>query len=276
MTYATLMVHLQLGQSNAGLLRIAGDLADRFQASVIGIAAGYPIQIVYGDGYIPGDLIEQDLQEIEKGIKLAESEFRTALGTRVANLEWRSATTIGSMSNYLADEARSADLVITRVNGQASMFDASGSTNVGDLVMQIGRPVLVVPASADTLKLERAIIGWKDTREARRAVLDALPLLKKAAHVTVVEIAAEQELPAARMRLQDVVGWLTRHAVAAEYVATPSIRDDATRLTAIAHERSVDLIVAGAYGHSRLREWVLGGVTRDLLLRADQCSLVSH
>ena len=94
--------------------------------------------------------------------------------------------------------------------------------------------------------------------------------------MTVVEMAAEDELPAACARLKDVIGWLKRHGVVAESIASPSSIDDANVLYAIAHDRGADVIVAGAYGHSRLREWVLGGVTRDLLLSANRCSLVSH
>jgi nucleotide-binding universal stress UspA family protein len=274
-TYATLMVHLELGHSNAGLLQIAGDLAERFHAGVIGIAACQPVQIVYADGYVSGELFEQDREEIDKETKEAEAEFRNAFQTRVGTLEWRSTVMFGSLSEYLAREARSADLVITGV-AAGDFFDASRRVNTSDLVMRVGRPVLIVPAAADKVTLERVVVGWKDTRETRRAALDALPLLKKAAHVAVVEIAAEGELAAARAQLEDVVGWLKRHGVVAESIASASTGDDTTRLYAIAQEEGADVIVAGAYGHSRLREWVLGGVTRDLLLRADRCSLLSH
>jgi nucleotide-binding universal stress UspA family protein len=276
-TYATLMVHLELGHSNAGLLKIAGDLAERFHAGLIGIAACQPMQIIYGagDGYVSADLIEQDRKEIEREIREAEAEFRSALQTRVGTLEWRSTAVFAPLSDYLAREARSADLVITGV-GSSALLDASRRVNTGDLIMQVGRPVLIVPAAADKVKLERLVIAWKDTRESRRAAFDALPLLKKAAHVAVVEIAAEEELAAARAHLGDVVGWLKRHDIVAESLASPSTGDDVTRLNAIVQEQGADVIVAGAYGHSRLREWALGGVTRDLLLRADRCSLVSH
>ena len=94
-----------------------------------------------------------------------------------------------------------------------------------------------------------------------------MPLLKRADHVVVVEIAGEEELAAARTHVEDVVGWLERHGVVAEALACRSSGDEATRLSNIAQEQDADLIVAGAYGHSRLHEWVLGGVTRDLLLR---------
>jgi nucleotide-binding universal stress UspA family protein len=142
--------------------------------------------------------------------------------------------------------------------------------------MQIGRPVLIVPSAAKALQLEHAIVAWKDTRETRRAAFDALPLLQKAAHVSIVGIAAEQDLPATREQLNDVAGWLKRHGVSAECHSEPSTGDDAEGLGVIAQDRGADVVVAGAYGHNRVREWALGGVTRDLLLRANRCSLLSH
>jgi nucleotide-binding universal stress UspA family protein len=104
---------------------------------------------------------------------------------------------------------------------------------------------------------------------SRRAVAGAK-------RVTVVEIAPEEDLASARTHLEDVVGWLKRHDILAKPLASVAKRDDARQLDAIARELGADLVVAGAYGHSRMREWVLGGVTRDLLLGADRCSLVSH
>jgi nucleotide-binding universal stress UspA family protein len=275
MTYATLMVHLELGRSNAGLLQIAGDLAERFGATVIGIAACQPIRMAYGDGYTSGDVVLQDREQIDRQFKEAEAEFHGVLHPRVEALEWRSTTTYATLCDYIAREARSADLVITGVASSA-LFDVSRRVPTGDLVMQVGRPVLIVPVGADKLKLERVVVGWKETRETRRAIFDALPLLKKAARVTVVEIAAEKDMVAARARLGDVVGWLKRHGVVAEALASPSTGDDTSSLYALAQQQDADVLVAGAYGHSRLREWVLGGVTCDLLLRADRCSLVSH
>lgn len=269
------MVYLEIGRSNSGLLQIAGDLAERFHAGVIGIAACRPMQIVSGEGFLCGELMEQDRHEMAMQMKETEAEFRKVLQARAATLDWRSTVVFASACDYLAREARGADLIVTGV-ASGNLFDASRVVYTGDLIMQAGRPVFIVPSAVDKLKLERVMVGWKDTREARRAVFDALPLLKKAAHVAVVEIAAEEELAAARMHVEDLVGWLKRHGVMAESLASPSVGDDTNQLYAIAREQDADVIVAGAYGHSRLREWVLGGVTRDLLLSADRCSLVSH
>jgi len=275
-TYKTIMVHLQLRQSNAGVLKIAADLAERFHAGVIGIAVCQPMQMVQGDVYISGDLIDQDREEIQKEINEAETSFRVALGHCAGPIEWRSAVTIAALPGTLANEARSADLIITGIERDPSLFDGSRHVDVGDLAMQAGRPVLIVPAKTEQLTLDRVVVGWKDTREARRAIADAMPLLIRAGHVSLIEIAAEGDLAAARSRLAEIVVWLSRHGVTAEASASGSNGDDASLLTAIVADQKADLVVAGAYGHSRLKEWAFGGITRNFLLHADQCLLVSH
>jgi nucleotide-binding universal stress UspA family protein len=268
MTYATLMVHLQPGRPNAGILAIAGDLAERLHAGVIGIAACQPIQIMEGNGYLPTNLLQADRDEIEKEIGKTEVEFRSAFQKHVRPVEWRSAITAGLPVDYIAHEARCADLIITNADWQHG--------RISDLVMQLGRPALVIPTTIHTLNLNHVLVGWKDTREARRATLDALPILKRATRVTVVEIADEKDSSAGRTHLEDVASWLKSHGVSAEQFVSPSSGNDAMRLNTIAQGQGVDLIVAGAYGHSRLREFVLGGVTHDLLLCANRCSFVSH
>ncbi len=276
MSYATLMVHLEPGRPNTALLSIAGDLAARLHASVVGIAVCQPMRLIYNDGYVPGELIEQDRREIDIEIKAAEAEFHAALDARIGKTEWRSAVTQKSLPAFLAKQARCADLVITGVDRNTSLFDTSHHVDIGDFVMQAGRPCLIVPDGTDRLALGHIVVGWKDTGETRRAICDALPLLQVAGRVTVAEIAAEQDLAAALADIQDVVGWLGRHGVNATPLVVPATGDDAGRLDAIVREQGGDLLVAGAYGHSRLREWALGGVTRDLLLKPGICSLVSH
>ncbi|MGH6797164.1 MAG: universal stress protein, partial [Roseiarcus sp.] len=136
--------------------------------------------------------------------------------------------------------------------------------------------ILISPPGATGLKLTRAIVCWKDSREARRAVADALPILKASKRVDVVELVNEHEIEAARGRLADVGDWLHRHGVEATCLATPARAAESAHLAAIARDLEADLIVAGAFGHSRLREWAFGGVTRDLLVNAERCTLVSH
>lgn len=276
MTLATLMVCLRLEHSNADLLAVTADLAERFGASVIGVATRHPMQFMFSGGLVPEELIEQEASEFKEQVDGAEAEFRNALCGRAGKLQWRAKMELGPLPDYIANEARCADLVITDVDRSGSFSHPATYIDVGDLLMRVGRPVLVAPRAVSNLRLERAVVGWKETPEARRAVLDALPLLKQAASVAVVEIAGEAELEGARFRLDDVVAWLDRHGVVAEPIAAASSGADANGLTALAREQGADLIVAGAFGHSRLREWVFGGVTRDLLLRSDRFTLLSH
>lgn len=272
MNYATLMLNLELGRPNTDLLNIGVGLAARLDASVIGIATCQPMHVDFGDSYVSGDLFEADRDEIRQDIDAAEAQFRNAFAGRAT--AWRSATTFEALSDYLAREARCADLIISGLGYSTS--PATRRVDLGDLVLQAGRPLLIVPAAASPLTLQRVVVAWKDTRETRRSILDALPLLKMAAHVLVVEIAARDDLAEARLRLDDVVAWLKRHGVVAESLADPASGDDSRQLKQCIDQQNADLIVAGAYGHSRLREWVFGGVTDDLLLHGNRCALVSH
>ena len=276
MRYATLMVHLQLGQSNAPLLKLTSALAARLGASVTGIVACQPMRIVYSDGYVPPEIIDQDRKQIDDDIAAARSEFVTTFEAQAVQTDWRSLVTHLSLSDAIANEARCADLVITGVDRNHSVFDDSRHVDIGDLVMRAGRPCLIVPASTDHLPLAHVVVGWKDSGETRRAVGDALPILKAAGRVTVTEVTAADDREAAQLRLQDVVAWLKRHDIAATPLVVTATGNDAAALGHIIDGEGADLLVAGAYGHSRVREWVLGGVTRDLLLHARYCALVSH
>ena len=274
MTYATLMVHMEIGRKNETLLRAASTLAETFGAKVIGIAAYQPMEMYYADGYC-GDIVEQNQQEMATELVAAEAEFRTGMRGSKAAVSWRSTVVYGGMADYLAREARAADLLLTCVES-TDLLDSTRTVNTGSLVMQVGRPVLIVPTDASAPSLDHVLVGWKDTRETRRAVVDALPLLRQAGHVTVATVAAHDAVSGARAGLADVAAWLQGHRVSAESVVVPSAGSDAAALRAVADARRADVIVAGAYGHSRAREWAFGGVTKDLLLSKGRYALVSH
>ena len=208
---------------------------------------------------------------MEALVASTETEFRHALHNRAVSIEWRSAVTFASPAMYVADQSRSADQVIA-----SSSTRSDRSVNTGDLVMQAGRPLLAVPVGTVALNCERVMIAWKDTREARRAVLDGLPLLKLAKTVFVVEIANADDTADADLRTRDVVAWLARHGIAADAIVAKTTGTDHDRLHELAAELKTGLIVAGAYGHSRVREWIIGGVTRALLDETASCSLLSH
>ena len=275
MTYSTILVNLEAGRSNAHLLEVAMDVAERFQAGVIGATACAPVQMAYGDGYAFGEILDQDNREIDEQTQAAEQEFRHAFGHQNRFLDWRSAVLVTSMADHLAAEASRADLVLMHA-ATSRAFNPSRQVSPGGLIMQAGRPVLMVAPASVPFRMGRFVIGWKNTREARRAVADALPMLLKATHVDLVEVAPADELQAARDRLEDVAAWLGRHGVSAEIHARADDGDDSNWFDSMAAERDADIVVAGAYGHSRVREWALGGVTRTLLRHPVRTTLVSH
>jgi nucleotide-binding universal stress UspA family protein len=270
------MVYLELHRDNTHLLKITGDLAERFDADVIGISASQPLQLVYSSGALTGEIVELDRMEISKGMEVAESQFRAALGPRARRVEWRSRIADDPPADYVTRQARSADLIISGVEQSGSFFGSPRCVNTSDLVMQAGRPVLIIPPQVKELVANNVVFGWKETREARHAIVDALPFLQTTKRTVVVEVADSEGLSEARTNVDDVVTWLKQRGVPAVGIASPVTGNEAVRLEAIAEREGADLIVAGAYGHSRFREWVLGGVTYDLLLRANICTLVSH
>lgn len=277
MSYARLMVHLELGRSNAALLSVARDLAERAQASVVGIAAYQPLMTAaFAGAYVSGEAIELERAEIEREAKEAQAEFRDLLDGRVAVLEWRCTETATPLADYFAREARGVDLILTAPDRGGAFLPDTRRVNIGDLVMRAGRPVMIVPPHAKGLHLDRVLVAWKDSREARRAALDALPLLEMTGHVTVVEVASKEDEEAAGNRLADLAAWLKPHGILAETMVAASNGDDVAALAAVARDQHADVIVAGAYGHSRLREWSFGGVTADLLLDPPRCVMLSH
>ena len=164
--------------------------------------------------------------------------------------------------------ARAADLLIV---GRPSTRDICRSLDPGTAVLKGGRPILAVPAGVDVLKAERILIGWKDTREARRALQDSLPLLHEAKSVSIVAVFDNDTETLNRRSIDDIVQYLARHRILASGITTA-----ADELICIAQAEGADLIVTGAYGHSRLGEWIFGSVTRDLLTSSPICCLMAN
>ena len=145
--------------------------------------------------------------------------------------------------------------------------------------MQTGRPLLVAPDGRDWLDLRSVLVAWKDTAEARRAISDALPLLRLAKDVTVAAVMEESDGRAAvQSQIGDVIKWLARHAIAATERIGERKREGGatTALGEIAGDVGASLIVAGAYGHSRFRELILGGMTQHLVTQSTRWVLLSH
>jgi nucleotide-binding universal stress UspA family protein len=272
---STIMACISTDRSNTALLAVVADLAQRFSAAVIGVCAKQlsmqPSILAVG----PGEPRGHELDKFRERLAVLEAEFRSALSI-VNTLQWRAQMTAGPTSHHLAAEARTADLLVANSESEDRNVSALSEIDVSDLLMRGGRPLLLAPPGVTGLKLMRTLVCWNDSRESRRAVADALPILKASHAVDVVELVNEQEIEPAQSRLADVGDWLNRHGVEANCFATPLTGVESAHLAAIAEDLEADLVVAGAFAHSRLREWAFGGVTQDLLASGERCAFVSH
>lgn len=269
MSFRSILVHI--ARDTPGRLATAVELARRFDATLIGLAAeAAPIPRFDSElGYYPSPIPEAELGQIRDDIAFCEGVFVDACRTATIRHEWQSALDLPS--DAVVALARRADLSIV---GQFT-GNPDNSPDPGELLMRIGRPLLVLPDDKKVVECRRIVVAWKDTREARRAVVDALPLLKLAAEVRMIAVANS---PSRRPGddLADAKAHLASHGVKVEAeMRDPGDTRPEEFLIALA-EANADLVVAGGYGHSRLREWVLGGMTRALLDEAKVASLLSH
>ena len=274
MSYAAVMVYVEADARPEARVRLARDVADRFRAELIGLTAEadrLPLAAA-------GDVVSEELIDIENEAtrtKLADKGewFRRIAGADHRKLQWRAMMQFPSEA--LTCEARSADLVI--IGRDQAPGDAYNSLNPGAAILGAGRPVLLVPEKVDSLRAENIVVGWKETREARRAILDALPFLQEATRVTIVEVCGPGEEATAQSHLDDVAKYLSRHRIGGgPRVILQQEGSGAAQLIQLAADEKADLLVTGAYGHSRLGEWIFGGMTRDLLARSPICCLMSH
>jgi nucleotide-binding universal stress UspA family protein len=275
MTYATVMVSLALDESNEARLEAAGQIAERFDSGIVGIAAAqFSPPVYFTSGEQAQNLIDQGQALIKKRMLELEVQFREATKNRAKYVEWRCA--IDFPARYILQEARCADIIVS--GGQSNaLSDPFALASPKDLVMQAGRPLLIAPDNVSWLDLRSVLMAWKDTPEARRAIAYSLPMLRKAKEVTVAEIVeAGDNRSAAVSRVRDVVAWLSRHGVSASEVVPEDGGDVIAQLDAIAANVGAGVVVAGAYGHSRFRELILGGMTQHLMTQSSRCVLLSH
>ena len=269
---ASIIVHVDWNAGSDKRIRLAANLADRFGAVLIGVG-----------GWVPGReraaLSRAELEQPDKRLKWITAEldrlgerFGEVAGITVQPAEWR-----GSFNfprEVIAREARAADLVV--IGSRPAADDVSHTFDPGEVLLAAGRPVLIAPQGHAALSGRRILIAWKDTREARRAVQSALPFLQQAEHITLVEVAEDLLEAQAQAHLADVEAYLGRHGVE---VAVNAVLNPhgaiAHQLTTAAADDGADLIVAGAYGHTRLGEWIFGGATRGLLHTSKLCCLFS-
>ena len=276
MTYATLLVCVDDDPASDSRLELACDLSVAFDARLIGLGVGSiapPLYDPLAGGAMVGELISLYRDMAEAEVERARRRFLEITAARGVEASWRGE--IGYPAEVCARTARAADLVLLGGRNPRAPYHAP---DVADVLMRAGRPVLMTPPTWLRSPVgEPALVAWKDSREARLAVAAALPLLQRADKVFVYAACAPDDLESVGAGVEDVAGWLERHGIDAEAV-TDADREGPTgrQILDEARARQVGLVVAGGYGHARLQEWALGGVTRDLLDDSPVCVCLSH
>jgi len=277
MSYKTILVHLDSGKRVAERVAIAKQLADTFDAHLTGLfALSTPRIPSYALAEAGPVVVEAETRYRAEATRAAETAFTAATAHQSRSVEFRASRRDALAAVLLS--ARYADLVV------AGQLEPEGRSGVDDsfaeeLVLGAGRPVLFVPYAGRFKEVgRRVLVAWNAGREAARAVSDALPLLGRAGMVQIVAFdplkgdADHGDLPGA-----DIALVLARHGVKVSVAQQHSDEVDVgNQILSRAADMQADLIVMGAYGHSRLRELVLGGVTRTLLDTMTVPVLMSH
>jgi len=237
---------------------------------------GVPGMTVVVEPVSPGSAVAEVFHEAEVADRV-EHRFKDEL--RLAGIEGEWHVVSGGDSAALLELAKTVDLTIMGQRQPNSRSDGAARFRPEDILISAGRPVLVVPYTGifETVG-KRILVAWDGTREANRALNDALPLLAEAEAVTVMFVGAnERDLEQHWPALDRIVGHLRRHGVNA--IAEETVRGGlaiSDILLSRAADLAADLIVAGGYHHSQLREALLGGVSRELLHHMTVPVLMSH
>ncbi len=271
-----IVVNLGLGSHDpAG--EYAVSLADAFQAHLLGVAFSFePVIPGMVMGGIPPEFIDSQRAESDKKARAAVARFEKAAKQAGVSVETRIiSSSISGAADQFGQLARRFDLVVV---GQPEGDKAAPDEVVDEGVLfESGRPVIFVPFIQKIgVKLDRVMVCWDGSRAATRAVADSIPILQKAKTVEIVLVAAKgfkaDEAPGV-----DLAKHLARHGlqVTLKRITSPEI-DIASTILSYAADSNADMIVMGGYGHSRLREFVLGGVTRSILETMTVPALMSH
>ena len=273
MAIKDILVHIDHRERSETILRIAIALAQELGSHLAAIYIKNPIEYpVYADVTIPQSVFDQAEEFEQEKLEAAKSMFERIVQGQQIPVEWKQED--GRTVDKLIEQSAYSDLLIVSQATPSSHGDID--ENVADrVVLESGRPILVIPECVtDSLKLSRLVVAWNGKKEAVRAVHDAMPLLERAGQVSIVSVKAspDEDIPCA-----DVAKHLARHGVNVE-VEQPDqdIVDVGHWLQSQIDANKADLVVMGAYGHSRYAEMIFGGVTRHMLRNMSIPCLMSH
>lgn len=222
-----------------------------------------------------GTLFAGEADSLYRDALQCEPFWRAQLDARGVHGEWQVAQ--GDAIEALCHASRWCDLVVVE-RPQLDRNTPTGWGVVSRTVFGASAPVVVVPERAPCASVgTHVVIAWNHSREAALAIRGALPLLERAGHVSVLDGAANESPFGSRyLPTLDLHAWLARHGIAATFQPFKTGKESGAALLDAAHALGADLIVMGAWGHSRITELVLGGTTRHLFQHSDLPLLVAH
>lgn len=271
-----ILVFLDRSSHVGARLKVAAALAEAYGAGLIGLRVEVHPHIPAAiRAEIPAAALAAQANAIAADTSRLEAAFRTACSGHAVRCEWWVESCEDDGIAAVVQRSRTANLTIIGRPPRDGDEELPGDDLLHELVLGSGRPVLVVPDPAPAAPIGRhAVIAWNGTREASRALADALPLLKQIQRVTVLAVTGEQD---GDPGLGEVTRHLLRNGIASEAkVLRISHHDAGAALLAQAQALSADLLVMGAYGRSRMREVVLGGATRHVLRHSTVPILMAH
>lgn len=280
MSYKTILVHLNDERRVGQLIDVAGHIADRNEAHIIGLYV-VPSTVVGIASGIGARLAQSGRALFREEAHRIETAFNEAMKGRAVVGEWRllePRRDHPGIPEAVIEQARTADLVVASQSDES--WDWSLLLDFPErLALETGRPTLIVPHSGRFPRVgRRALVAWNGKREATRAVFDALPLLSQAEAVKVLWVdPGRTPAELGRTPGSDLAAALARHGIKCEVgtsvTAGIEVGDD---LLSRVSDFDADLLVMGCYGHSRFREFVFGGATREILGHMTVPTLMSH
>ncbi|HSM19573.1 MAG TPA: universal stress protein [Hyphomicrobiales bacterium] len=281
MGYRTILLNLQDPKRSEAIVQAGIGLARKFEAHLVGLYVVPKVQYFYATAAIQvaTEVFEAEQRFFDEQAQKNKEIFEREVPGDVVS-EWRSIQADGVVTtDSIVEQAICADLVLTgQIDPEEGMEGDIGTPE--RLVMESGRPVLVIPYAGRFESIgDNVLVAWNGSREAARATFDALPLLNKARSVKLLWANPETEdggngngMPGSEM-----ASTLSRHDIKVE-AGHSATRDVGVgdELLSRAADQGADLLVMGAYGHSRVREYVFGGATRHILQHMTVPTLLSH
>lgn len=280
MSFKTILVNLNEISRNSAVLDAAVGLARDFEGHLIGFYVIPAVEVYATAGFEATPVVFEGRRDYFQSQEASvRSGFEAAIAKERVRGEFRLIDSArASIADQIIEQGRAADLVIV------SQVDSAGDSMIADdlaerVPISTGRPTLVIPWKGQGRLLpDLAIIGWNASRESARAAFDSVPLLKRAKEVRIIWVNPQKEVDGAARVLPgaELAETLSRHGINAIAEALPSGEDAGEALLTKVNDTGAGLLVMGAYGHARLREFILGGATRSVLAQMNCPVLFSH